>query len=61
MYEKCFPTDVSHNLWEIKSIYALPNEGRIVGFDLRGGIRMVDSLGLCNLNLADQMVKTNWS
>ena len=32
VFENCFLADVRHNLWEIKSNYALPNEGRIAGY-----------------------------
>ena len=36
MSKICFSPDVRHNLWEIKSISALPNGGHVVGIALRG-------------------------
>ena len=32
VFENCFLEDVRYNLWEAKSMNALPKEGRIVGY-----------------------------
>ena len=32
VFENCFPADVRYNLWETKSMNALPKEGRKVGY-----------------------------